>query len=136
MEGDLEKTTISYFYHWVDSKGMAQIESWKNSKTLISQEDYEKLDETQRGDKYSLDKIESYFTLFELMLAPKSNSLLAVKELHFAKQGSMNSGEFHAHVVKIVKRCKFPCAKAEERGHHFPRHEQYKGQGQSHQFDE
>ena len=27
----------------------------------------------------------------------------------------MNSGEFHAHVVKIVKRCKFPCTKAEER---------------------
>ena len=23
--------------------------------------------------------------------------------------------EFHAHVVKIVKRCKFPCSKAEER---------------------
>ena len=72
------------------------------------------------------------------MLAPKSNPLLAVEELHFAKQGSMNSGEFHAHVVKIVKRCKFPCAKAEERAirHHFPRHEQYKGQRQSQQFDE
>ena len=27
----------------------------------------------------------------------------------------MNSGEFYAHVVKISKRCKFPCAKAEER---------------------
>ena len=27
----------------------------------------------------------------------------------------MNSGEFHAHITKIVKRCKFPCAKAEER---------------------
>ena len=27
----------------------------------------------------------------------------------------MNSEEFHAHVVKIVKRCKFPCAKAEKR---------------------
>ena len=27
----------------------------------------------------------------------------------------MNSGESHAYVVKIVKRCKFPCAKAEER---------------------
>ena len=27
----------------------------------------------------------------------------------------MNSGEFHAHVVKIAKRCKFPCTKAEER---------------------
>ena len=49
------------------------------------------------------------------MLAPKSNPLLAVEELCFAKQGSLNSGEFHAHVVKIVKRCKFPCTKAEER---------------------
>ena len=27
----------------------------------------------------------------------------------------MDSGEFHAHVVKISKRCKFPCTKAEER---------------------
>ena len=27
----------------------------------------------------------------------------------------MNTGEFHAHVVKIAKRCKFPCTKAEER---------------------
>ena len=49
------------------------------------------------------------------MLAPKSNPLFAVKELYFAKQGSMNSGEFHAYVVKIVKRCKFSCVKAEER---------------------
>ena len=40
---------------------------------------------------------------------------MAVEELRFAKQGSMNSGEFYAHVVKIAKRCKFPCAKAEER---------------------
>ena len=49
------------------------------------------------------------------MLAPKSNPLLAVEKLHFTKHGSMNSGEFHAHVVKIVKRWKFPCTKAEER---------------------
>ena len=27
----------------------------------------------------------------------------------------MNSGEFHVHITKIVKRCKFPCTKAEER---------------------
>ena len=27
----------------------------------------------------------------------------------------MNSGEFHAHITKIVKRCKYPCTKAEER---------------------
>ena len=49
------------------------------------------------------------------MLAPRPNPLLAVEELHFAKQGSMNSGEFHAHVVKIAKGCRFPCTKAEER---------------------
>ena len=104
MEGYSEKTKISYFHHWFDSKGMAQIESWKNSKTLISQEDYEKLDENQKEGKYYLDKKESNFTLFESLLAPKSNALLAVEELHFTKQGSMNSGEFHAHVVKIVKK--------------------------------
>ena len=62
---------------------MAKIESWKNNKTLISQEDYEKLDEDQKEGKYSLDKIESYFKLFESLLAPKSNPVLAVKELHF-----------------------------------------------------
>ena len=89
---------------------MAQIESWKNSKTLISQEDYGKLDENQKEGKYSLDKLDTYFTLFESLLAPKSNPLLAVKEFHFSKQGSMNSGEFHAHVVKIVN-----CTKVEER---------------------
>ena len=115
MEGDSEKTKILYFHHWVDSEGMAQTESWKNSKTLLKQEDYDKLDETQKEGKYSLNKIESYFTLFGSLLAPKLNPLLAVKELCFSKQGSMNSGEFHAHVVKIVKICKFPCAKAEER---------------------
>ena len=82
---------------------------------LISKEDYEKLEENEKEGKYSSEKIESYFTLFELLLAPKSNPLLAVEELHFAKQGSMNSGEFHACVVKIAKRCKFPCTKAKER---------------------
>ena len=115
MEGDSEKTKISYFHHWVDSEAMAQIESWKKSKTPVSQEDYEKLEETQNEGKYSLDKIESYFTLFESLLASKSNPLLAVKELLFTRQDSINSGEFHAHVVKIVKRCEFPCTKAEER---------------------
>ena len=42
------------------------------------------------------------------MLAPKSNPLLAVEELHFTKQGSVTSGEFHSHIVKIVKRCQLP----------------------------
>ena len=115
MEGDSEKTKISYFHHWIDSKGMTRIESWKNKKVLISQEDYKKLKENEKEGKYSSEKIESYFTLFELLLAPKLNPLLAVAELHFARQGSMNSGEFHAHVVKIAKRCKFSCVKEEER---------------------
>ena len=36
MEGDSEKTKISYFHHWVDSEGTSQIESWKNNKTLLN----------------------------------------------------------------------------------------------------
>ena len=94
---------------------MGKIESWKNKKILISQEDYDKLEEDEKEGKYSSEKVESYFTLFELLLAPRSNPLLVVEKLCFDKQGSMDSGEFHAHVMKIAKRCKFPCAKAEER---------------------
>ena len=115
MEGDSEKTKISYFHHWIDGEGMGKIEFWKNKKILISQVEYNRLEEDEKEGKYSSEKIESYFTLFESLLAPKSNPLLAVEELHFAKQDSMNSGEFHAHVVKIAKRCEFPCTKAEER---------------------
>ena len=115
MEGDSEKTKISYFHHWINGEGMGHIESWKNSKTLICQSAYEELEEEEKEGKYSSESIESYFALFELLLAPKSNPLLAVEELHFAKQGSMTSGEFHSHIVKIAKRYKFPDPQAEER---------------------
>ena len=37
MEGDSEKTKISYFHHWINEEGMGHIESWKNNKTLIHQ---------------------------------------------------------------------------------------------------
>ena len=84
-----------------------------HGKTARSWSAYDELENTE--GKYSSECIESYFTLFELLLAPKSNPLLAVEELHFAKQGSMISGEFHFHVVKITKRCKFPNPEAEER---------------------
>ena len=94
---------------------MGHIESSKNSKTLICQSEYDGLEEHQIEGKYSSGKIESYFTLFELLLAPKSYPLLAVEELHFSKQGSMTSGEFHSHIVKIAKRCQFPNPEAEER---------------------
>ena len=112
MEGDSEKTKISYFHHWINGEGMGHIESWKNNKTLICQSEYDGLEEHQKEGKYSS---ESYFTLFELLLAPRSNPLLAVEELHFTKQGSMTSGEFHSHIVKIAKRCQFPNPEAEER---------------------
>ena len=85
MEGDSEKSKISYFHHGIDGKGMGKIESWKNKKILISQEEYDKLDENQKEGKYSSEKTESYFILFESLLAPRSNPLLAVEELCFAK---------------------------------------------------
>ena len=77
---------------------MGHIESWKTSKTLIHQSAYDELDEDEKEGKYSSESVESYFTLFELLLAPKSNPLLAVEKLHFTKQGSMTSGEFHSHI--------------------------------------
>ena len=113
MEGDSEKTKISYFHHWINGEGISQIEGWKNNKTLISQSDYDAL--PNKEGKYSSDKIESYFTLFELSLTFRSNPLLTIEDLYLAKQGSMTSGEFHSHIIKIVKRCQFPCQKAEER---------------------
>ena len=115
MEGDSERTKISYFHHWINGEGMGHTESWKNCKTLIHQSAYDALEEEEKEGKYSSESIESYFTLFELLLAPKSNPLLAVEELHFTKQGSMTSGGFHSHIVKIAKRCKFPNQQAEER---------------------
>ena len=80
-----------------------------------SQSEYDRLEEHQKEGKYSSEQIESYFTLFESLLAPKSNPFLAVEELHFAKQGSMTSGEFHSHIVKIAKRYQFPNSEAEGR---------------------
>ena len=48
MEGDSEKTKISYFHHCIDNEGMAKTESWKNKKVLISQEDYEILEKMKK----------------------------------------------------------------------------------------
>ena len=115
MESDSEKTRISYFHHWINGEGMGHIESWKNNKTLICQSEYDGLEEHQKEGKYSSEQIESYFMLFGSLLAPKSNPLLALEELHFAKQGSMTSGEFHSHIVKIAKISQFPNPEAEER---------------------
>ena len=115
MEGDSERTKISYFHHWINEEGMQHIESWKNNKTLFRQSAHDELEETEKEGKYSSERIEIYFSLFELLLAPKSNPLWAVEELHFAKQGSMTTGEFHSNILKIAKGCKFPNPQAEER---------------------
>ena len=113
MEGDSENTKSSYFHHWINGEGISKIEGWKNNKILISQSANDALED--KTGKYSSEKIESYFKLFELSLTPRSNPLLAVENLYLAKQDAMTSGEFHSHILKIVKRCQFPCQKAEER---------------------
>ena len=115
MEGDNEKTKISYLHHWLDGKGIDKIKGWMNSKILITQAEYDALEERDRKGKYSSDKIESYFSLVENILTPRSNPLLAVEELHLAKQGSMTSEEFYSQILEIVKRCHFPNQEAEER---------------------
>ena len=115
MEGDNEKTKISYLHHWLDGKGIDKIKGWMNSKILITQAEYDALEERDRKGKYSSDKIESYFSLVENILTPRSNPLLAVEELHVAKQGSMTSQEFYSQILEIVKRCHFPNQAAEER---------------------
>ena len=53
---------------------MGHIELWKNNKTLISQCEYDRLEEHQKEGKYSSEQIESYFTLFESLLAPQVKS--------------------------------------------------------------
>ena len=98
-----------------NSNCISKIKGWKNSKILISQAEYDALEERDRKGKYSLDKIESYFTLCENILTPRSNPLLAMEDLHLTKQGFMTSEEFHSHVLQIVKRCQFPNQEAEER---------------------
>ena len=115
MEGDNEKTKISYLHHWLDGKGIDKIKGWMNSKILINQAEYDTLEERDRKGKYSSDKIESYFSLVENSLTPRSNPLLAVEELHLAKQGSMTSQEFYSQILEIVKRCHFPNQAAEDR---------------------
>ena len=93
----------------------AMTKGWRNSKALITQAEYDALEERDRKGKYSLDKVESYFSLVESILTPRSNPLLAVEELHLAKQGSMTSEEFYSQILEIVKRCRFPNQEAEDR---------------------
>ena len=33
IQGDSEKTKISYFHHWIDGEGMSKTESWKTKRS-------------------------------------------------------------------------------------------------------
>ena len=117
MEGDNEKTKISYLHHWLDGKGIDKIKGWMKSKILITQAEYDALEERDRKGKYSSDKIESYFSLVENILTPRSNPLLAVEELHLAKQGSMTSQEFYSQILEIVKKMPFSKPRSRRKSH-------------------
>ena len=114
MEGDSEASKVHYFYNWIGA-GASAIENWKRKGTLIPQGQYDKLNEDQKKDKYSLDKLESYFILLEKLLAPRFNPLLAVEDLHCLKQISMNAGEFYSQAHEIIQRCNLLNKEAEER---------------------
>ena len=79
MQSDSQKTKITYFHHWINGEGIGHIESWKNSKTLISQSAYDELENTE--GKYSLEHRESYFTLFELLIAPQVKFIVRCRRI-------------------------------------------------------
>ena len=45
------KPRFFYFHHWINGEGIRQIESWKNSKTLINQSAYIELESKDREGK-------------------------------------------------------------------------------------
>ena len=114
MEGDNEKTKISYLHHWLDGKGIDKIKGWMNSKILITQAEYDALQERDRKGRYSSDKIELLF-ISRKHLDPQVKPFISREELHLAKQGSMTSQEFYSQILEIVKRCRFRNQAAEER---------------------
>ena len=131
MEGDSEKSKILYFHHWIYCKGMGKIESWRNKKILISQEEYDKLEENQKEGKYSSEKIESYFTLFESLLAPQVKSIIG------CRRASLCQARFY-ELWRISCTCSENCQKMQislhqgrrksYQGHNFLGSEQYTGQ--------
>ena len=87
MEGDSEKTKISYFHHWINGEGMGHTESWKNNKNLICQSEYDRLEEHEKEGKYSSEQIESYFILFLNLASPQVKSITGCRRttLHQAR---------------------------------------------------
>ena len=100
MDRDSNKAKISYLHHWIHSAGEAQVESWINNGTLLKQKT-DKLSEDEKKGKYSQSDMEGYFILFELLLAVKSNPLLAVEELLHDEAGFYDFWSFMLKSQKL-----------------------------------
>ena len=70
----------------------------KNSKTLIHQPAYDALEEEEKEGKYSSESMESYFTLFELLLAPKLQKDIS-SQIHRKKKQPLGMQSFWAWTV-------------------------------------
>ena len=139
MEGDSEKTKISYFHHWINGEGMGHIESWKNNKTLIHQSEYDGLEEHQKEGKYSSEKIQSYFTLFESLLAPQVKSIIGCRRITLCQARLYDIWRISFPYCEDCKKMPVPQPRGRGKGHqgyNLSGHEQSMGQGQSHKFDE
>ena len=117
MEGDSEKTKISYFHHWINGEGMGHIDSWKNSKTLIHQSEYDGLQEHQKEGKYSSENIESYFTLFELLLAPQVKSIVGCRRITLHQARLYDIWRTSFPYCENCKKMPVPQPRGREKGH-------------------
>ena len=58
MEGDTEKTEISYLHHGLNGEGISKIEGWKNSNILLKPSDYDALEnKTEAEERATRDAI-------------------------------------------------------------------------------
>ena len=48
MEGDSDEAKISYFHHWIDTTGQAQVKAWINKGILVKKDDFDKLSEDEK----------------------------------------------------------------------------------------
>ena len=115
MEGDTTKTKISFLHIWVNKQGMTLFMQWKNQGIIFSHEDYEALDVGNKDKKFPDDEIETYFTLTERHMTPRSSTLLAVEELYSTKQGSMSMQDFYSKLCRLAKDYNFPSQDTERR---------------------
>ena len=114
MEGDSEMTKISYIHHWINGEGMGHIESWKNSKTLIHQSEYDGLQEHQKEGKYSSESIESYFTLFA---SPQVKSIVGCRRITLCQARFYDIWRISFSYCENCKKMPVPQPRGRGKGH-------------------